>query len=77
MPKPGCGLESECGTEKNFRARILGTPLFQILDPPLISAACIQKFCQGGGGGGGGGRFGIWKQRGRGGEGGGKLYSIM
>ena len=43
-PNLGCGLESECGTEKKNFARILGTPLFEILDPPL-----------GGGGGGGGG----------------------
>ena len=62
MPKPGCGLESECGTE-NFShayARISCTPLFQILDPPLIieSISCKRYHCHqgwGGGGGGGGG----------------------
>ena len=38
VPKPGCGLESECGTVNFFlRAyvHIWCIPLFQILDPPM------------------------------------------
>ena len=47
VPKPGCGLESECGTEKKKKnspayACILGTPLFQILDPTLL--LCLVQF---------------------------------
>ena len=47
VPKPGCGLESEYGFEKNnlhAYACILGIPLFQILDSPLTSVPELRRF---------------------------------
>ena len=59
MPKPGCGLESECGTEKKIfcvLTRTFGAP--RISNPgiyghlPGVYTAFIGKAVRGGGGGG-------------------------